>query len=56
MKANSMIGYKVSKAQCVYFETNAKYTAKINFHFYLNLLPKLLSLYKANQLSAMLPK
>lgn len=48
-----MIGYKVSKAQCVYFETNARYTAKIKFHFYLNLLPKLFSLYKANQLPTM---
>lgn len=45
---------KFSKAQIVYFET--KYTAKIKFHFYFDFLPKLFSLYKANQVLTMWPE
>ena len=44
-----MIGYKVSKAQLVVLETCARYTAKIKFYFYPNLLPRLFSPHKANQ-------
>lgn len=41
INANSVVGSIISKAQFVYSETNARYTAKIKFHLHLNLLPKL---------------